>query len=105
MLTPYTDHQSKLIINNVLKAVDNPHALSASGYKYLHLCSGFIAHYDRHGFIGYYSREGNLAEDILRHAKANKWLNFRPGDHNYEYYQSKARIYGIIVQGLLKKGY
>lgn len=99
MLTPYTERQKTMIVNNVLKAVEDPRKLSKQAYKYLYLCSGFIAHYDHVGFISYYSRN-NLKADILRFRDSNRWKNFTPSDRDYQYYQSKADIYGRIVNSL-----
>lgn len=98
-LTAHTERQATLIVNNVLRACADITKLNSTGYKYINLCSGFIAHFNRYGFIDYYTRN-SLKEDILRNYHANQWLNFRPGDQNYEYYQSKARIYARIVEGL-----
>ena len=106
MLVPYTEKQKSLIVANVIKACDDIHKLNGTGYKYLYLCSGFIAHYDINGFkanydivdIGY-----SLADDILSNASANKWLNFREGDRDYLYYKSKADIYSRIVAKLHNK--
>lgn len=101
MLTPYTDRQKSMIINNVIKAVKDPAKLSKQGYKYLYLCSGFIAHYDHSGFISYYIRN-DLKADILRFRDSNRWANFTPADRDYQYYQSKADIYQSIVAKLSK---
>lgn len=101
MLTPYTDRQKKLIVNNVLSACRDIQKLKSVGYKFLYLSSGFIAHYNRYGFQIAYSEPGALKADILRNASQNRWSNFRPGDRDYEYYQSKADIYREIVKGLL----
>lgn len=100
MLTSYTEKQAAMIRNNILKALDDPAKLSKQAYKYLYLCSGFIAHYNHGGFIGYYKREGKLREDILRFKDCNQWTNFRPEDDNYAYYQSKAKIYNSIVSAI-----
>ena len=53
-LTPLTERQKTLIVNNVVKAVKNIDTLNETGYRYLYLASGFIAHYDLHGFIDFY---------------------------------------------------
>ena len=99
-LAPHTERQATLIVNNVLRACNDITKLNGTGYKYINLCSGFIAHFNRYGFIDHYSRH-SLREDILRNAEMNRWLNFRPGDQNYEYYKSKADIYARIVEGLV----
>jgi hypothetical protein len=99
MLTPYTEKQKTMIVNNVLKAIDDPAKLSKQAYKYLYLCSGFIAHYNHSGFIGHY-RWNSLRGDILYFAGWNEWRNFTPADRDYEYYASKADIYNRIVNAI-----
>ena len=101
LLTP---RQEKLIINNVVKAVSDINKLNNTGYKYLHLCSGFIAHYDRYGFIAAFNpilRGFNLRRELINNHKANMWLNFCPRDRDYDYYKQKARIYDAIVKQIL----
>ena len=95
-LTPLTERQKALIVSNVVKACKNIESLNKTGYKYLYLCSGFIAHYDLYGFIGYYS-DRNLKHDIVSFAGQNQWKNFRPGERDYEYYMSKADVYNRIL--------
>lgn len=101
MLTPYTERQKTMIVNNVVKAVKDAAKLSKQAYKYLYLCSGFIAHYDHAGFIGYY-RRNSLVNDIVKFADWNEWRNFTPNDRDYEYYKSKADIYNRIINSLTK---
>lgn len=96
-LTPLTERQKTLIVNNVVKACKNINSLNKTGYKYLYLCSGFIAHYDLYGFIDFYSYV-NLKNDIIGFANQNQWKNFRPGERDYEYYQSKADVYARILE-------
>jgi hypothetical protein len=100
MLTPYTERQKTMIVNNIIKAIDAPYKLSKQAYKYLYLCSGFIAHYNHQGFMVYYCRQGKLKEDILNFAQCNQWRNFTAADKDYQYYQSKADIYNRIVQSI-----
>jgi len=92
-----TERQKTLIVNNVVKAVKNIDSLNKTGYNFLYLCSGFIAHYDMYGFIANYS-DGTLEQDILSYAGQNQWKNFRPGERDYEYYMAKADVYNRIVQ-------
>ena len=99
MLEPITQRQKTLIVNNVLRAVKDINQLNKTGYNFLYLCSGFIAHYNLGGFKSHYS-DYSLRDDILQYAGYNKWSNFRPGDENYEYYRSKADVYQAIVQSL-----
>ena len=98
-LVPYTERQATLIVNNVVRATRDITKLNRTGYNYLYLCSGFIAHYNVHGFKDYYTRN-SLAADILRNVEMNQWRNFRPGDKDYEYYMAKADIYRRIVEAL-----
>lgn len=100
MLKPYTETQCKRIAANILAACSDINKLNNSSYKYLYLCSGFIAHYDLHGFRAHYDEPGTLARDITQNARANQWANFRPGDRDYAYYMSKRDIYNRILGGL-----
>jgi len=95
-LAPLTERQKTLIVSNVVKACKNIDNLNKTGYKYLYLCSGFIAHYDLYGFIASYTGE-SLKRDILSYAGQNQWKNFRPGERDYDYYMSKADVYNRIV--------
>lgn len=99
-IKPLTQRQQDLIVSNVARAVQNIDSLNRTGYKYLYLCSGFIAHYDLYGFIAHYS-DRSLKQDILSYAGANEWKNFRPGDRDYEYYKSKADVYRRIVDAIV----
>lgn len=103
MLTLKTDAQVKAIVKNVIAACHNINDLNKIGYNYLYLCSGFIAHYNLYGFTDYYSDNVKLTHDILEYHNSNKWLNFRPGEENYEYYHQKAEIYSMIVAELAKE--
>lgn len=96
-----TDKQKSLIVNNVVKACSDINALNNTGYKFLYLANGFIAHYNLGGFRDYYSRNSrDLIADILDHAEDNTWRNFSPADSNYEYYMSKKDVYQRIVSKL-----
>jgi len=97
MIAPLTERQQTLIVNNVVKATKNIDELNRAGYKFLYLANGFIAHYDIYGFIAHYS-DRSLKEDIISYAGQNEWKNFRPGDENYEYYQTKAKVYRKIIE-------
>ena len=96
-LTALTERQKSLIVSNVVKACKNIDSLNKTGYKYLYLCSGFIAHYDLYGFISHYSNS-NLKQDIIAYANQNQWKNFRPGERDYDYYLSKADVYKRILE-------
>lgn len=95
-MTPYTETQQKRIAANIIAACVDIEKLNEPAYKFLNLCSGFIAHYNRAGFIDYYDRH-SLREDIERNAGANQWRNFTPNDRDYAYYMSKREIYNRIL--------
>lgn len=99
MLTPLTERQQSLIVANVVKACKDITKLNKTGYKFLYLASGFIAHYNLHGFICHYG-DGSLANAIIRNGRYNQWLNFRLGDQDYDYYKSKAETYNKILAKL-----
>ena len=96
MLLPLTERQKKLIINNVVKACNDITKLNGTGYNFLYLASGFIARYNLAGFIDYYTRH-DLLSDILYNFQANRWMNFHPGEENYEYYMAKRDVYERII--------
>lgn len=97
-----TEKQKSLIVNNIVKACDDIEKLNGTGYKFIYLACGFIAHYNIHGFKAHYS-EYDLTRDILSNADSNRWNNFREGDQNYHYYKSKADIYKRIVDKISNK--
>lgn len=106
MLEAITEKQKTLIVNNIVKACDDIEKLNGTGYKYIYLASGFIAHYNIDGFKSNYSLVDcgySLADAILANESANKWNNFREGDQNYLYYKSKADIYQRICSKLRNK--
>jgi hypothetical protein len=98
-MTPLTERQKTLIVNNVLAACKDINKLNGTGYNFLYLASGFIAHYNRYGFIDYYTRE-SLTQDIIDNARINQWNNFRLGDRDYEYMMAQKDIYNRILDGL-----
>ena len=99
-MTPLSERQKTLIVNNVVKAVKNIDNLNKTGYNFLYLCSGFIAHYDLHGFIASYTGE-SLKRDILNFAGQNQWNNFRPGESDYDYYMAKKEVYNRILREIV----
>lgn len=94
-----TEKQKTLIVNNVVKACSDIEKLSKTGYNFLYLASGFIAHYNLQGFISTYS-DGSLKRDIIENARNNQWANFRESDRDYDYYMSKKDVYNRIVAKL-----
>jgi hypothetical protein len=101
-IEPLTSRQKALIVSNVLRACIDIEKLNGTGYKYLYLCSGFIAHYNLHGFIAHY-REHSLKKDIERNYRQNQWRNFSVGDEHAEYYHSKRDVYNAILGGLVAR--
>lgn len=99
-LTPLTKVQQANIVRNVLAACKSIEKLNRTGYNFLYLANGFIAHCNLGGFKDYYRRPGSLARDILDYYRINQWSNFRPGEPNFEYYMSKRDTYNAIVEGL-----
>jgi len=63
-LTPYNNRAIIKNIENVYKTMDIERLTQAS-YTFLHLLSGFIAHYDINGFKYYYQDLRLLTKDIL----------------------------------------
>lgn len=100
MLKPYTERQKTLIVNNIVKACSDIEHLNSTGYKFIYLASGFIAHYNLNGFKAYYSGH-SLKRDIERNARANMWGNFTPNERDYDYYMSKKDIYQRILGQLV----
>lgn len=98
-MEPLTKAMQDKIVANVLKACKNIENLNRTGYTFLYLCSGFIAHYSIIGFADFYSGR-SLSEDIIRNRYANMWTNFHPGQENYDYYMSEAEVYKRILKGL-----
>jgi len=97
MLTPLTERQKTLIVNNVISACNDIEKLNSTGYKFINLASGFIAHYNLNGFRYAYSIPGSLRENIIRNSRMNQWNNFTPNDSNYAYYMSKKDVYNRIL--------
>lgn len=96
MLIPVSETEKSLIIKSVVSAIKDIDKLNSRAYNFLYLASGFIAHYNLSGFQDYY-RENSLKDDIIRHRINNLWLNFAPGEQDYEYYHQKGEIYAEIV--------
>jgi hypothetical protein len=96
-MTPLTQAQQKNIVRNVIAACKSIDKLNATGYKFLNLASGFIAHYDLNGFKAHYSEPGSLQRDIEANARQNQWSNFRPGERDADYYHSKRDTYNQIL--------
>lgn len=96
-MTPLTQTQQANIVQNVLAACKNIDKLNRTGYQFLNLASGFIAHYDLSGFKSYYDEPGSLRRDIEAFARQNQWSNFRTGERDADYYHSKRDTYNKIL--------
>lgn len=94
--------QQELIVKNIVRACADIGKLNGTGYKYLYLANGFIAHYNIRGFKYYYSSR-DLTEDILDREEDNTWRNFSPDCSNYAYYKSKREIYKKVCDTLRNK--
>ena len=99
-MTPLTERQKALIVSNVVKATKNIDNLSKTGYNFVYLCSGFIAHYDMHGFIASYTG-ASLKRDLISYAGQNQWNNFRPGERDYAYMMAKKDVYNRIIAQII----
>lgn len=97
-----TTREQTLIVNSFIRVIKtgNINNLTSIAYKYIYLASGFIAHYNLQGFREEYTNTQQLKAEIIANHHLNKWLNFRPGDNNYEYYSSKANVYTAIVKAI-----
>ena len=104
MIEPLTQKQQDLIVKNVLAACKDINKLNGTGYNFLYLANGFIAHYSIHGFKDYYETHA-LTYDILNNRRSNMWMNFQPTDDNYAYYMTKRKVYDRIVEGIQEMAY
>lgn len=101
MLKPLTERQKTLIVNNVVKACKDIDQLNKTGYNFVYLANGFIAHYDLNGFKSAYNYGVNLKNALLNNQRFNQWSNFREGEQNYDYYMSKKDVYNRICAKLI----
>jgi len=100
-MEPLSERQKTLIVNNVVKACKDISKLNKTGYGFLYLANGFIAHYNLYGFIAEYS-DRSLKNDVLQFKDMNQWRNFIPTDMNYDYVMSKKDVYNRIVEAISK---
>ena len=99
MIEPISERQKTLIVKNVINAVKDITKLNQTGYKFLYLCNGFIAHYNIHGFKEHYENH-SLFSDIMNNSRMNQWYNFHKGEKNYDYYMSRKDVYNRIMEEL-----
>lgn len=92
-----TKTEENQIVRNIGLAITKDiNLLNKNGYEFLHVCSGFIAHYNLHGFISHYGCSSHLAMDIITNYSGNQYSNWFKGETDYEYYMQKKRIYKRI---------
>lgn len=105
-----SNQEQKSITQNIIEACKDISKLSQKGYKWISLCSGFIAHYNLHGFKAEYDPKNNngqplLANSILMNQRNNQWGNFLPNDKDYEYMMQKKKMYNDICKALKDDGH
>lgn len=97
MLEPLSDKARETLLKNlVLVTTRDIDKLFVKAYQFIHICCGFIAHYNIQGFMAEYGTANNLADAILRNRQMNQYRNFHPEEENYEYYHQKAEIYDTL---------
>ena len=96
-MTPLTATQQARIVNNIIAACRDITKLNKTGYDFLYLASGFIAHYNIDGFKAHYGEPGSLQADIEANARSNQWHNYRKGEQHADYYHSKRDTYNAIL--------
>jgi hypothetical protein len=96
-MTPLSQTQQANIVRNVLAACKDISKLNRTGYGFINLASGFIAHYNLDGFKAYYDEPNSLQRDIEAYARQNQWTNFRTGERDADYYHSKRDTYNQIL--------
>ena len=100
MLKPIEKERADAIVKNILAACRDISLLSLESYRWLHLRSGFIAHYCREGFIEEYQTNQNLRECILAYQHANIHCTRNANDVEYPYYRQQSGMYNQIVDQL-----
>lgn len=102
-LTPISYHAGSMIVANIRRVVkeQNGNLLSQQAYRFINLCSGFIAHYNLFGFRAVYEDGVSLGEALLKVKHQNQWNNFRPGEKDYAYYMSKRDVFNRICKMLV----
>lgn len=95
-----TEQQVKGIVNSFKRIFTNNdiEQLTVQAYRFIHIASGFIAHYNIYGFRVEYENVETLKDDILFNQDINQWDNFHPGQRDYDYMMQKRDIYNQIVE-------
>ena len=99
ILQPMSPSKANHIVKNVVLACEDITKLTDSSYKWLHICSGFIAHYNLDGFKGEYCAPGSLRLAVLRWKNQNQWENLIGGEDS-TYYEQKRDMYNRICDAL-----
>jgi hypothetical protein len=102
-----TPRQTDLIVSSIRKVFETNdiNHLTKSAYDFLHLSSGFIAHYNLHGFRAEYDNVSLLKNRLAANYGSNQWNNFRPGENDYDYMMQKKEIYNRICALFAGEGY
>jgi len=107
MLEPEPQFIINKIVRSIVLACTDIELLTEVAYDWLHIKSGFIAHYSRQGFIGYYSCV-SLKQKILdeRDWNAREIHDGNCRDDEKTYYQQTTDTYRLICDILegKKKG-
>ena len=97
-------HHAKWILNEkgILKCIESIFKsgdmakLSKDAYDFIHILSGFIAHFNQRGFIDYYANVADFMADLENSseiANPNYYTNdIFSQDEQSEYYATKSRI-------------
>lgn len=91
---------NKIVRSIVLACKEDINKLTDVAYSWLHIKSGFIAHYNRTGFIGHYGSGFMLRQAILDNSSRNSVTNYYKGEQDYPYYKQQADTYELICKYL-----
>ena len=98
-LQPLSSEKTNRIVKNVVRACEDITKLAETSYKWLHICSGFIAHFNLDGFKWEYRAPGSLRLAVLRWKNHNQWEHLIGGEDS-KYYEQKRDMYNRICKAL-----
>ncbi len=84
--------ENRILRSIALACTDSMEQLNKYAYNWLHIKSGFIAHYNLQGFQGSYY-PAQLRTAILDNERWNTSCNYRESEADYPYYKQKADMY------------
>lgn len=100
-LTKISEKEVKNIIIGLTKAATRDiKCLTAAAYQFIHVASGFMAHYNILGFVDYYGTATNLGDYILQYRTMNQWENFYKDELDYEYMMQQKQIYNAVCRAI-----